>query len=60
HPEVRVPHLASHVLGKALRRLPHDWQSRYGKEPLMVETFVEGVVSPNPRNLQSIKSPLLK
>lgn len=41
HPEVRVPHLASHVLGKSLRRLPHDWQSRYGKEPLMVETFVE-------------------
>jgi len=41
HPDVRVPHLASHVLGKALRRLPHDWQIRYGKEPLMVETFVE-------------------
>ena len=41
HPNVRVPHLASHVLGKALRRLQHDWQSRYGKEPLLVETFVE-------------------
>jgi hypothetical protein len=41
HPEIRVPHLASHVLGKALRRLPRDWQSRYGKEPLLVETFVE-------------------
>ena len=41
HPDVRVPHLASHVLGKVLHRLPHDWQSRYGKEPLMVETFVE-------------------
>lgn len=41
HPEVRVPHLASHVLGKVLRRLPCDWQSRYGKEPLLVETFVE-------------------
>jgi hypothetical protein len=41
HPAVRVPHLASHVLGKALRRLPGDWQSRYGKEPLLVETFVE-------------------
>lgn len=41
HPEVRVPHLASHVLGKALRRLKRDWHSRYGKEPLLVETFVE-------------------
>ena len=41
HPEVRVPHLASHVLGKALRRVQRDWQSRYGKEPLLVETFVE-------------------
>ncbi len=41
HPEVRVPHLASHILGKALRRLPHDWQSRYGIKPLLVETFIE-------------------
>lgn len=41
HPEVRVPHLASHVLGKALRRLKCDWRSRYGKEPLLVETFVD-------------------
>ena len=41
HPEVRVPHLASHVLGKVLRRVSRDWQNRYGKEPLLVETFVE-------------------
>lgn len=41
HPEVRVPHLASHILGKALRRLQNDWQGRYGKRPLLVETFVE-------------------
>jgi hypothetical protein len=41
HPEVRVLHLASHILGKALRRLPRDWQNRYGSEPLLVETFVE-------------------
>lgn len=41
HPEVRVPHLASHVLGTALRRVKRDWLSRYGKEPLLVETFVE-------------------
>ena len=41
HPDVRVPHLASHILGRTLRRVKHDWLSRYGKEPLLVETFVE-------------------
>ena len=41
HPSVQVPHLASHVLGKALRRVKGDWQVRYGREPLLVETFVE-------------------
>lgn len=40
-PHLRVPHLASHVLGLALRRLPADWKARYGYEPLLVETFVE-------------------
>ena len=32
--------LASHVLGRALRRLPGDWQARYGYRPWLVETFV--------------------
>lgn len=41
HPEVRVPHLASHVLGQAIRQVKGDWQRRYGLEPLLVETFVE-------------------
>ena len=41
HPAVQVPHLASHVLGKTLRRIKGDWNARYGKEPLLVETFVE-------------------
>ena len=41
HAAIQVPHLASHVLGKALRRVKHDWGTRYGKEPLLVETFVE-------------------
>jgi Domain of unknown function (DUF4338)/Transposase Tn5 dimerisation domain/Transposase DNA-binding len=41
HPAVQVPHLASHILGKALRRVKRDWNSRYEKEPLLVETFVE-------------------
>lgn len=40
-PHVRVPHLASHVLGQAVRRLPADWQARYGYTPLLVETYVE-------------------
>ena len=32
--------LASHVLGRVLRRLPGDWQARYGYRPWLVETFV--------------------
>lgn len=40
-PQVRVPHLASHVLGLALRRLRGDWRQRYGYEPWLVETFIE-------------------
>jgi hypothetical protein len=40
-PGLRVPHLASHVLGQALRRVRRDWRARYGYEPYLVETFVE-------------------
>jgi hypothetical protein len=40
-PPRRVPHLASHVLGLALRRLRSDWRQRYGYEPWLVETFIE-------------------
>jgi len=39
-PEVRVPHLASHALALAIRRLRPDWQERYGYAPVLVETFV--------------------
>ena len=39
-PGVQVPHLASHALSLALRRLPDDWQARYGYRPVVVETFV--------------------
>lgn len=39
--EVKVPHLASHLLGQVLRRLPADWQARYGYAPVLVETFVQ-------------------
>lgn len=40
-PWVRVPHLASHLLGLAARRLTGDFQARYGYTPLLLETFVE-------------------
>lgn len=40
-PWVNVPHLASHILAMALRRLPADWRTKYGFEPVLVETFVE-------------------
>jgi len=37
---VAVPHLASHALALALRRLPEDWRLRFGYAPVVVETFV--------------------
>ncbi len=40
-PFVRIPHLASWVLGRVLRRLSADWQQKYGHPILLVETFVE-------------------
>ena len=40
-PWVNVPHLASHILAMALRRLPTDWRTKYGFKPILVETFVE-------------------
>jgi hypothetical protein len=40
-PWVRVPHLASHLLAQATRRLAADWQARYGHRVCLVETFVE-------------------
>ncbi len=40
-PWVRVPHLASHVLGQIIRRLRTDWQAKYGHPVHLVETFVE-------------------
>ena len=34
-------HLASHVLGRVLRRVEQDFEARYGYRPWLVETFVE-------------------
>ena len=40
-PHVRIPHLASHVLGQLARRVPADWQQHWGFTPLLMETFVD-------------------
>ncbi len=40
-PWVRVPHLASHLLGCVARRLSADWRAKYGHPIVAVETFVE-------------------
>jgi hypothetical protein len=40
-PWVRVPHLASAVLGAVARRLDADWQAKYGHGLDGLETFVE-------------------
>lgn len=38
---VRVPHLASHLLGRVAGRLSADWQEKYGHPIYLVESFVE-------------------
>jgi len=38
---VRVPHLASHILGKVARRISSDWIEKYGHPIYLLETFVE-------------------
>ncbi len=40
-PWIRVPHLASHVLGAVARRISADWQDKYGHGLDWLETFVE-------------------
>lgn len=40
-PQVRVPHLASHILGKISRRISADWQEKYGHSIALLETYVE-------------------
>ncbi|MBI5478961.1 MAG: IS4 family transposase, partial [Deltaproteobacteria bacterium] len=41
-PSVQVRNLASHVLALSTKRLARDWSARYGYEPVLVETFVDG------------------
>ena len=40
-PGIRIPHLASHILGLISRRISDDWQAKYGHPIFMIETFVE-------------------
>lgn len=44
-PQVRVPHLASHVLAQACQRIGTDWQAYYGFAPWALETFVDSAHS---------------
>jgi hypothetical protein len=40
-PWVRVPHLASHILGRMAARISEDWQALYGHPIYFLETFVD-------------------
>jgi hypothetical protein len=40
-PSVRVPHLASQLLGELSQRLSADWQRKYGRRICLLETFVD-------------------
>ena len=40
-PWVRVKGLASKILGLSARKLPTDWQARYGHRPVLLETLVD-------------------
>jgi len=38
---VRIPHLASHILGRMVRRVVRDWYMVYGLRLFLLETFVD-------------------
>jgi Domain of unknown function (DUF4338) len=40
-PWVRVPHLASHILGRVARALSDDWERMYGHPVYFAETFID-------------------
>jgi hypothetical protein len=41
YPFVNVPHLASHILSLISKRIAADWDSKYGHQVCLLETFVE-------------------
>ena len=40
-PWVKIPHLASYILGRTLRRLSADWEKHHCHRIVLVETFVD-------------------
>lgn len=40
-PWIRVPHLATHILGRVAAMLPGDWQRLYGHPVWFAETFID-------------------
>ena len=42
-PRVQVKGLASKILALSARRMPRDWEIRYGRRPLLLETLVDAV-----------------
>jgi hypothetical protein len=40
-PWIRVPHLASHILGRVVDRLSRDWERIYGHPIYFAETFID-------------------
>jgi hypothetical protein len=40
-PWIKSPNLASRILGSTVRRLPEDWERRYNRRPVLLETFVQ-------------------
>ncbi len=40
-PWVRSPNLASRILSGIAKQLPQAWQTRYGYQPVLLETFVQ-------------------
>jgi Druantia protein DruA len=40
-PWVRIKGLASKILSRSARGVPHDWETRYGHRPLLLETLVD-------------------
>jgi hypothetical protein len=40
-PWIRVPHLASHILGRVVSRLSQDWERLYGHPVYFAETFID-------------------
>jgi hypothetical protein len=40
-PWVKVPHLASHILGRVASALPNDWERIYGHPVYFAETFID-------------------